>query len=116
MNLFISFHASTNFLLKDRLICMSAAATGIITVFFFFLSLFFIFVGVLYASTIAKNIVWAHPCLSAMFLSQNYAAVYQWSCEQHVLPCNNSRMADQIFIKFCMEVVLLDFLQLVIPM
>jgi hypothetical protein len=42
------------------------------------------------------------------FHRRDHAAIYQWSCELFVLTSNNSRMAEQIFMKFGMNVMPLE--------
>jgi hypothetical protein len=48
-----------------------------------------------------------HVCLSVASFIQYLAAICQWSYKLHE-PYNKSRTADQIFIKFCMEVMPLE--------
>jgi hypothetical protein len=58
-------------------------------------------------SVISEQHVIGPFCPSVMSFSRHNAVVYQWSYEVQVLPYN-MRMADQIFMKFCMDVIPLE--------
>lgn len=47
-------------------------------------------------------------CLSVVWIIQDSVAIYQWSYKLHVLPYNNSRMADCIFMNCGVNIMPLE--------